>query len=135
MAGWNIIEGRVSVVDDGTESDGDGCELRPGNRRIRLKGPIVVPQNDTRIGQCRNSVVAPEVLADIAIRISLAPEFASTLIRQQPEKDSCYFCTGNQVVWTNSPIRVTNDIRHMVFCQCRRIWILRLRRLFWSCRF
>ncbi len=99
----------------GVEPGADGRKLRAGGGGVGIKGVGAAPLHDAQTRHGGDGGICPIVIRNIGIGIAGQKIAVTHLIFQKPEENGGGLRTGDQSIWVNIAIIVTDDIGKVVF--------------------
>lgn len=94
----------------GVEPGADGRKLRAGGGGVGVKGVGDAPLHDAQTRHGGDGGICPIVIRNIGIGIAGQKIAVTHLIFQKPEENGGGLRTGDQSIWVNIAIIVTDDI-------------------------
>ena len=106
----NVREEVFALVGGLEEAHGDGGKLRPGDVPVGLKGAVLVAVNDAGVGEGRDGVVVPVILAHVAVGVGLAPELVPALVGEEAEEDGGHLGPGDVPLGLHVAVGIAHDV-------------------------
>ena len=99
----------------GVEPGADGGKLSPRDGGLGIKGSTAMTLHDAQTRHGGDGGICPIVIRNIGIGIAGQKIAVTHLIFQKPEENGGGLRTGDQSIWVNIAIIVTDDIGKVVF--------------------
>ena len=111
----DVGEGLGGAAGTGIKPGADGRKLRAGGGGVGVKGVGAAPLHDAQTRHGGDGGICPIVIRNIGIGIAGQKIAVMHLIFQKPEENGGGLRTGDQSIWVNIAIIVTDDIGKVVF--------------------